>query len=143
MWKACVLIAVAGFLVSCAAPPFTGAEPREKVLIATEKSDFKNAVVAGITQRLEQARCTYRVVELNDLRWYTSEAHEAVVMLHSVWGWRLSGPVADFLDRTPQAQWYRIVVVSTARGEDWQPKQKSINAITSASSPDRVDAIAG
>jgi hypothetical protein len=115
-------------------PAFSqSAEPREAVLIVTEKSAFKQAVVNRVTARLKTAQRSYRVADLAALSGTWPEDHKAVVIVNEVQAWRLRGDVRRFLKRITPGQRGRIVLVSTAADADWQAKEPGIDAVTAAS----------
>ena len=132
------IAALAGLLLcSCTgAPPATMPHPvmpPESVLIVTESSEFKQAVVAKVTAALTASGRSFRVADLKALDEARSQEHQAVVILNEIWAGRLSGKVRHFLQRIAPALRGKIILVSTAGQASWQAQEEGIDAITSAS----------
>lgn len=114
-------------------------EVREHVLIATQGSAFKDAVVRGVVDRLEKRPTYVKVVDVSALRDVREEEWNVVVVLHT---WEMSKPpvsVQTFLDRAKAKD--KLVVLATS-GEGDQHVQ-GVDTVTSASdlakAPARAD----
>jgi hypothetical protein len=103
------------------------------VLIATEKSEFKQAVVLDVTNRLASGSVSCRVVGLKELAGVSAADYKAVVILNEVWAWRLRGEVRAFMKKLSPEQRNKIILVSTAGDAKWKTKEEGIHAMTSAS----------
>ncbi len=130
-------------LVSCATrePHVSSWDAQPAILIATEKSDFKQQVLSRITARFKQQEHCYKVLGLDELNRERAADYQVVILLNTIWAWKLRGNVQAFLDRTPASDRSRIILISTASGEDWQTKEKDLHAITSASKPAKVNTV--
>ncbi|HVY65042.1 MAG TPA: hypothetical protein VHH11_09500 [Gammaproteobacteria bacterium] len=112
-----------------------------RLLIATQGSAFKNAVVTGIVERLRQRPIFIQVVDVGALSGVNAGDWDAIVVLHTI-EYGDAPPVAQaFVDRL--ADTGKIVVLSTSGRGDF--RMKGIDAISSASRmtdvPARVDEI--
>jgi hypothetical protein len=98
-------------------------------LIATQGSEFKEAVVAGIVDRLRERPIFIQVVDVaasadaNEADW------DAVVVLHTIEYGRVPAGVQAFVDRAEDLG--KVVVPSTSGGAD--AKIEGVDAISSAS----------
>lgn len=113
---------VAGFAVN-------DASSAQRLLVATQGSAFKNAVVEGIVERLRQRPIFIQVIDVGALSGVDDGQWDAIVVLHTIeYG---SAPVAaqEFVDRAGHTR--KVVVLSTSGAGDF--KMKGIDAISSAS----------
>jgi hypothetical protein len=110
-----------------------------RVLIATQGSAFKNAVVSGVVERLEQRPIFVRVVDVGALSDVKDSEWDAIVVLHTIEYGRAPPAAQAFVDRAADPR--RVVVLSTSGAGDF--KIEGIDAISSASRmtdvPARVD----
>jgi hypothetical protein len=127
-------------------------DPRSspKVLIATQGSAFKDAVVAAVVADLQTRPAYVKVIDISMLPGLRAEEWDAIVVLHT---WEMGRPPAEvqaFMERA--ADRLRIVVLTTSGGGDF--KMDGVDAISSASRmadvslratdvTSRVDAILG
>jgi hypothetical protein len=112
-----------------------------RVLIATQGSAFKNAVVSGIVERLKQRSIFVRVVDVGALSDVKESEWDAIVVLHTIEYGRAPPAARAFVDRAADPR--RVVVLSTSGAGDF--KIEGVDAISSASRmtdvPARVDAL--
>lgn len=125
------------------ARPFEVNSPsaREHVLIATQGSAFKDAVVQGVVDRLETRPVYVKVIDVGQLPSVRESDWNAIVLLHT---WQMSKPpdaVRAFVDRSESRD--KLVVLATS-GEGTE-HIAGLDTITSASRkadvPARVDEI--
>jgi len=102
-------------------------EPR--VLIATQGSEFKDAVVAGVVTHLKQKNAYIKVIDVTALSQVSEDRWNAVVVIHT---WENLKPQADakaYLERINDLG--KVIVLTTSgRGSS---KIEGVNAISSAS----------
>jgi hypothetical protein len=115
------------------------ASSARRLLIATQGSTFKNAVVAGVVERLRQRPIFIQVVDVSALSGVNASDWDAIVVLHTI----------EYGDAPPAAQAFvnrvgdtgKVAVVSTSGRGDF--KMEGVDAISSASRmtdvPARVD----
>jgi predicted small integral membrane protein len=115
----------------------------QRVLIATQGSEFKDAIVTGIVERLRQRGLLIRVIDATALPDVNTSEWDAVVVLHTIEYGEAPGPVQAFVTRVGDPG--KVVVLSTSGAGDF--KIKGIDAISSASRmtdvPARVDELLG
>ncbi len=107
------------------------AQFEHSVLIATEYSDFKTAVVDGVIDALKNDRIYIKVIDVTNLKDENAEDYAAVVIVNTCMAWTLSPEVLKFMDAVPAKD--RLVVLATAGDEEWSPDLKDVDAMTSAS----------
>ena len=147
-WAACGAVGLAlwsagAACAQTAVTPAANAPTNQTILIATEQSEFKDAVVAHVTQTLKQGGRAVKVVDLKELAQEAADRYDGIVILNTIWAWHLRGKVSHFLKPLTDEQRRKVVLVSTADGEDWKTKEKGVHAVTSASKMTKVDEVAG
>jgi hypothetical protein len=112
----------------------------KNVLIATQRSEFKEAVVSRIVEELEKDLCYVRVIDLKQLKREPATDYDAVVVMNTCKAWSMSRAASKFVKSFPDKE--RVVLLTTAGGEDWKPKGVEVDAITSASKEQKADPVA-
>lgn len=105
----------------------TGADSR--VLVATQGSGFKGAVVAGVVEHLRGRAAYVKVIDVSELSDVDASDWHAIVILHT---WEMREPQADakaFVDRAPDRR--RIVVLGTSGEGSF--RMEGVDAISTAS----------
>lgn len=149
---AAVAIAAIGFVgwyrIHFSMDPVTGFTVNEpsserRILIATQGSAFKDAVVAGTVEKLRQRPIFIRVIDVNDLANVNSKEWDAIVVLHTIEYGKAPAAAQTFVDRAGDSR--KVVVLSTSGRGDF--KIEGVDAISSASRmtdvPARVDELLG
>ena len=111
-------------------------EARERVLIATQGSAFKNSVVQAVVDRLAKRPAYVKVIDVASLCEVRESDWSAIVVLHT---WEMSKPpeaVKAFVGRTEARD--RLVVFATSGKGDQHIL--GIDTITSASVMDKAPA---
>jgi len=112
----------------------------QRVLIATQRSEFKEAVVSRIVEDLEKGLFYVKVIDLKKLRQEPATDYDAVVVINTCKAWRLTGGASKFVKEFPDKD--KVVLLTTAGGEDWKPKSVEVDAITSASKAPKAAPVA-
>jgi len=112
----------------------------QRVLIATQRSEFKEAVVSRIVEDLENDLYYVKVIDLKRLENEPATDYDAVVVVNTCKAWRLTGGASKFVKTFPYTD--KVVLLTTAGGEDWKPKSVGVDAITSASKEQKADPVA-
>lgn len=124
---------------------FTVNEPssERRLLIATQGSAFKDAVVAGIVEKLRQRPIFIRVIDVSDLANVDAKEWDGIVVLHTIEYGKAPAAAQRFVDRLGGS--HKVVVLSTSGRGDL--KIEGVDAISSASRmtdvPARVDELLG
>jgi hypothetical protein len=101
----------------------------QHVLIATQGSAFKDAIVRGVVERLEQRPLYIQVVDVTGLASIDERDWDAIVVLHT---WQLEQPQPDAAAFIARANDRRKVIVLSTSGAGTQ-KIAGIDAISAAS----------
>jgi hypothetical protein len=114
-----------------AARPFEVNDPGSsaRVLIATQGSEFKDAVVAGVVEHLETRAAFVKVVDVSALPGVDAGAWSAIVLIHT---WEMRKPpeaVKAFADQARGSG--KLVVLTTSGAGNF--KLDGVDAISSAS----------
>jgi hypothetical protein len=113
------------------AKTFTVTEPqaKHKLLIATQGSDYKNAVLEGLIAAAKTRQMTLEVIDVSSLSTVNIEDWSAIVIIHTWENWQPQVNAIEFAQRHPNTD--KIVFLSTSgQGNLKIPK---VDAITSAS----------
>lgn len=115
----------------------------QHVLIATQGSAFKDALVAGVLVALQSRPVYVRVIDVSGLRAVHENDWNAIIIAHT---WEFGRAQADaraFVDRVPDKN--KLIVVTTSGGG--REKLPGIDAISAASvmddTPARVAEVTG
>ena len=102
-----------------------------KVLIATQKSQFKRTVVSEIQDNLGDNVFYVRVV---DVKWLPNESADdfnAIVILNRCMAGRPDPRVESFVDAIPDKN--KVILLTTGRRGSWKPDSSEVDAMSSAS----------
>jgi predicted nucleotide-binding protein (sugar kinase/HSP70/actin superfamily) len=100
-----------------------------KILIATQGSAFKDAIVAGVIAHLKPREVYVRVIDVSNLSTVEESDWNAIVVIHT-WQMHEPQPAAKrFIDRAQNLQ--KVIVLSTSGAGTF--KIEGIDAISSAS----------
>lgn len=111
-------------------------ELEHKVLIASQGSGFKNALVEGLSTNLEQRQIYIKVLDVTVLSEVSEEDWDAVVLIHSVEMSKLQPDVKAFLDRTHDLD--KVILITTSGPGTWKTNDYDVDIITSASKKEEL-----
>jgi uncharacterized membrane protein len=130
----------------CASPPVetTQSGPvavsKKRVLIATQNSKFKQAVVSEIRNALNNNSFYIKVVDIKNLRYQGTREFSAVVIINRALAGRPDPRVESYIDNEPQKN--KIIILTTGILDAWKPDTEGVDAMTSASVISKSDKIA-
>jgi hypothetical protein len=111
-----------------------------KVLIATQKSEFKRTVVSEIKENLGDKAYYVKIV---DVKWLPNESPDdfnAIVILNRCMAGRPDPRVESFVDDIPGKN--KVVLLTTGRLDCWKPDSLGIDAMSSASAMSATEPLA-
>ena len=113
------------------AKPFTVAVPqaKHKLLIATQGSAYKNAVVEGVIEAAEERQITVEVIDVSSLSTVNAEDWSAIVIIHTWENWQPQVDAAEFARRYPNTD-KNVFLATSGQGD---LNIQGVDAITSAS----------
>jgi len=107
----------------------TGSPSGPSVLIASQGSDFKDAVVAGLVEHLKRRSAYVKVIDVSALPGIQETRWDAMVVIHT---WEMRKPPAAvrvFVDRVRNRD--KLLVLTTSGAGDF--KMEGVDAISTAS----------
>ncbi|MFT6087244.1 MAG: hypothetical protein ACI9DS_001864 [Glaciecola sp.] len=109
--------------------------PKRKLLIATQGSEYKNALVAGIIDAVKNRPVDVQVIDVSALPDVNIDEWSAIIILHTWENWQPQKDAMLFIDRNPDLA--NIIVLTTSGQGDL--KMEAIDAITSASDISNIE----
>ena len=140
-----LLILICTALAGCALRPVERVEIGDvvdcnrRVLIATQQSEFKETIVADITDALKEDACYVRVVDVTELGSESPQDYSAVIIANTCIAWRLNRTVKGFLEEVQDRN--RVFLITTANGEECEEPPPGVDAVTAASKTGRPSEI--
>jgi hypothetical protein len=144
---ALLMLVLPFFLLSCAVKTvstqqFGSSEGCERrLLIASELTPFKNAVVQQMTHDLDAEYCYIKLVDVSNIQAEPVEAYEAVAVLNSLKYFKINKKARAYLDQTAAKQKFVMLVTTGKAGRQFDVE--GIDAISSASTPVDSELVAG
>ena len=121
-------------------PPSTGLdEGVPRVLIARQKSDFKDTVVACLEKALRERRVFYETIGISALGNIDEGAWDVIVIVQCVKMGTINGHVKSYLDRSQDLS--KVVLITTCGAGDPKTGAWDVDSITSASKMDEVEPV--
>ena len=117
---------------------FTAPGAARRVLVASQGSDYKQALVAKLAARLQQDSTSVQVIDVTALPTVNEAEYDAIVLVCSIEFYAAPKDVAAFIAAASRPE--RIVLVTTSGQGDMGPQECRIDAITGASRPADLDA---
>lgn len=112
------------------------------VLVASSKSDFKDAVVKEVADALARDSVCVKVIRINPLEKEDAARYSAVVLVNTCMGGKMEKKVGLYMEKNPEYQGF--IVLTTSGNGEWLPLQEGrcFDAISSASKDERVAPVA-
>lgn len=113
-----------------------GAASGPRVLIATQGSDFKDALTTGLVDHLHRRSAYVRVIDVSGLQSVQQDEWDAIVVIHT---WEMRKPpsaVRAFIDRMQRRE--KLAVLTTSGAGHF--KLEGVDAISAASQMSDVPA---
>ncbi|UCG92092.1 MAG: hypothetical protein JSV97_13735 [candidate division WOR-3 bacterium] len=114
-------------------------ETEHKVLIASQGSDFKNALVESLTTHLQERQVYIRIIDVTSLQEVNEQEWDGLVLIHTTENWKLQPAVKAYLDRAKDLD--KIVVVTTSGSGEWKTEDYDVDVLTSASKTKELPAL--
>jgi hypothetical protein len=108
-----------------------GKKPR--VLIAVQRSAFKDSVKTDLLKRIEEDSLCIKVIPIASLKNEVPENYKAMLLINECRAGSLNANVKLLIEKATEKQKKRIVLVITSGDGKWKFKDASIDAVTSAS----------
>ena len=122
-------------------PYFVGnPDAPNKVLIASQGSEFKNRLLEELIQQLKNENIYLSIIDCTSLKEEDISGWNAVVIIHTTKAHKIPQYVKTYLNRFPSLS--KVVLVSTSGGGDEVVTEYDIDAISTASRLEDTEKIA-
>ena len=107
-----------------------------KVLVATQGSSFKNALVSGITEDLGKKQVYIKVIDVSALPEINEAEWHALVVVNTCQSGKMQADAKDYLARAKELK--KIILLTTSGSGSWKPEEVPVDSISSASRKKQV-----
>jgi hypothetical protein len=114
---------------------------KNKLLIATQKSEFKEAIVSKVVKGFEENNIFIEVIDLANLSDKLIEDYKAIVILNDYKFFQINRNTKKFLKNVNDYERRKIVLLTTAGSPKLMIKSSEVDAISSASKISNTDTI--
>jgi hypothetical protein len=111
-------------------------ELKTRVIIATQGSSFKKALVAALVEELEEKAIFIKVIDLSALSEIVDAEWHTLVLVNTCQSRRLHPDAAAYLRRVTIPD--KVILVTTSGSGRWQPENIGVDSISSASRKARL-----
>jgi len=111
-------------------------ESSRKLLIASQGSNFKNALVESVTTHIAKESIYVSVVDVTDLENVKEDDWDAVLLIHTTEQWKLQPDVKAYLDHAQSLD--KVIVVTTSGSGEWKSEEYDVDVMTSASKSEEL-----
>jgi len=106
-------------------------DPSKKILIVTQSSEFKDALVGTLCDSLKKSPLYIRGIDVGDIERVNDNDWDRILIINTFMI-HLNKKIDQFIKQVVKPE--NILLLVTSGGADWQPKPElEINALTSAS----------
>ncbi|MBI9074893.1 MAG: hypothetical protein JEZ02_05715 [Desulfatibacillum sp.] len=111
----------------------------DRVLIATEDSEFKNAILDDVVEAFFGQDVFIQVTDLQSLENIRPEDYRAIVLINTCIAWKVEPEIAAFLKKVNEPE--RVLVLTTTGDPDLTILAPDVDSVTSASQMEKVDQV--
>ncbi|MFH1442272.1 MAG: hypothetical protein ABIH18_09590 [Candidatus Omnitrophota bacterium] len=111
------------------------------ILIASQNSEYKHALVKDIAQRLKSGKYQTKIIDLNKILAENQADYKAVIIINSCWSGKQTRISRKFLNKLTKDEKQKVVVITTAKDIEWKNQVAGIDAVTAASKMNNIDSI--
>ena len=115
-------------------------EQSRNILIAVYHTRFKDSVVSVISETLKRDGYSLTIIDIKDLNSDTIDNFHLAIMITWRRVFRLSSRARKVLKKLKEKD--KVIMLVTAKKEEWEYGDREIDAITCASKVENVDEIA-
>ena len=108
----------------------------KKLLIASQGSKFKNALVESVTTHTAKESIYVSVIDVTDLENFDDDDWDAILLIHTTEQWKLQPDVKAYLDRAKSLD--KVIVVTTSGSGEWKSEEYDVDMMTSASKSEEL-----
>ena len=132
-----ILLIVIG-LSGCAPKPIVTSrigtiDSKNKLLIATQKSEFKEAIVSKVVKGFEGNNVFIEIIDVANLPNTETDDYEAIVILNEYKFFQINRNVGNFLKSVDDSEKKKIILLTTGGSPRLIEEGSEVDAISSAS----------
>ncbi len=113
-----------------------------RVLIATTSTDFKDAVIEKVSEKLAGDDIYVKVIDLKAVDHEESEKFCAIMLVSTLRYGDFDGYVSAVLGKSNTEEKSKIIVLTTSGESDWKAENLEVDTISSASYSNNISPIA-
>lgn len=111
----------------------------KKILIGTQGSEYKDALVKKLTDVLKEREVYIKVIDDLILKQTNPDDWDVAILIHTTEMWKIAEGARDFLKRSKDLN--KVILITTSGEGDWKQEEFEVEAITSASEMSDIDSI--
>jgi hypothetical protein len=119
---------------------YNSAEFSQKLLIATQGSEFKNALINEVIATYQKEAMYIKVIDVEALEQINLKEYNAILLVHTWENWKAPVVVERFVNNLSKAKKNQLVVVTTSGRGSY--KMDGVDAITGESNIKNIIPIA-
>ena len=116
-------------------------DSKERLLIATQDSEFKDTVVSNVIKEFEKEKVFIEVIDLANLTRKSTKDYEAIVIMNEYKFFSINRHVKQFMKCVDENDKKKIVLLTTAGHPRLMIKGAEVDAISSASRIAKADSV--
>ena len=118
---------------------FNSPDLDKKILIGTQGSEYKDALVKKLTDILKEREVYVKVIDDLLLKETNPDDWNVIILIHTTEMWKIAEGARDFLKRAKDLN--KVILITTSGEGDWKQEEFEVEAITSASEMSDIDSI--
>ena len=111
-------------------------ESDRKLLIASQGSKFKHALVESVTSHIAKESIYVSVIDVTDLENVDDDYWNAILIIHTTERNKMPPSVKVYLDRAQSLN--KVIVVTTSGSGEWKSEDHDVDVMTSASKSEEL-----
>ena len=108
----------------------------EKILIASQGSDYKDMFVKKVIERLENDSLYINVIDVTEIEKENTDDYKAVLIINSIEMYDMQENAKNFISVSGKDN---VIMLATSGNGAMGPKDESVDAITTASTVEDID----
>ncbi len=114
-------------------------ELNNRILIASQGSSFKNALVSDIIKKLKSDSTYIKIIDVSHLNEIEESQWQSIIIINTCIADKLNSTVIQFMNQLKNVN--PVVLFATAGDGRWKPSNISVDAISSASRMNKIETI--
>jgi len=146
-WKYFLFVILLGIGISGCAPrqvmtsTIGAIDSKERLLIATQESEFKDAVLSKLVKGFEKENIFIEVIDLANLSSKSTDDYRAIVIINDYRFFQINQHTRQFLENVNEYDRKKVVLLTTAGSPHLMLEETEVDAISSASKNAKADSV--